>query len=94
MNEDQPRTRLAVRLGQLVSAAALMWLGGFIWFAVNLPREVADPFRKTDGIVVLTGGSERLAAGLDLLAAGKAKKVFVSGVCHRKHRVGAARGLP
>ena len=34
----------------------------------------------TDAIVVLTGGTERLAAGLDLLDRGLADTLFVSGV--------------
>ena len=45
-----------------------------------MPSAIADPDTKTDAIVVLTGGSQRLASGLDLLAAGKARKLFVSGV--------------
>ncbi len=78
----QARTllRAGVWLSQILIAAALMWLGGFLWYAAKLPREVADPLRATDGIVVLTGGAERLEAGLDLLAEGKARKLLVSGV--------------
>ena len=72
--------RAGVWLSQILIAAALMWLGGFLWYAAKLPREVADPLRATDGIVVLTGGAERLEAGLDLLAEGKARKLLVSGV--------------
>ena len=51
-----------------------------MWFATSLPHDVEDATRETDGVVVLTGGSERLASGLDILAAGRAKKLFVSGV--------------
>jgi uncharacterized SAM-binding protein YcdF (DUF218 family) len=58
----------------------LLWLGGLLTFAAELPRQVADPDRTTDGIVVLTGGAARLGTGLDLLAAGKAKRMFISGV--------------
>ncbi len=72
--------RAGVWLSQILIAAALMWLGGFLWYAAKLPREVADPLRATDGIVVLPGGAERLEAGLDLLAQGKARKLLVSGV--------------
>jgi uncharacterized SAM-binding protein YcdF (DUF218 family) len=64
----------------LVLAAALAWLAGLILFANAMPSEVADPDTPTDAIVVLTGGSLRLEHGLDLLVAGRAKKLFVSGV--------------
>ncbi|MDB5410368.1 MAG: hypothetical protein JWL84_5280 [Rhodospirillales bacterium] len=57
-----------------------MWLAGLVWFADSIPDQVADPETVTDAIVVLTGGSQRLNSGLELLAAGKAKKLFVSGV--------------
>ncbi len=72
--------RLLRRALGLAVAAAVFWLGGFVWFAARLPREVADRFAKTDGIVVLTGGTERMHAGLDLLAEGMAGKLFISGV--------------
>jgi len=63
-----------------VIVAAVAWLGGLVWFVNVLPRETdADP-AATDAIVVLTGGSQRVENGLSLLAEGKAKKLFVSGV--------------
>ena len=65
----------------------LAWSTGFLWFATSIPLEPPQPGsaeaeQHTDAIVVLTGGSERLGVGLDLLAAGKARKLFVSGVYH------------
>ena len=63
-----------------VVAVAIAWLGGLAWFMNRLPHEMdADP-TATDAIVVLTGGSQRVENGLSLLAEGKAKKLFVSGV--------------
>ncbi len=59
-----------------------IWLGGLIWFASRIPTAIADPDSTTDAIVVLTGGSLRVQSGLQLLAAGKAKKLFISGVYH------------
>lgn len=58
----------------------LLWLGGFLHFAAGLPR--GEPAIETgaDAIVVLTGGAQRLDAGLALLRAEKAKRLFVSGV--------------
>lgn len=56
------------------------WLGGLIWFA-DLASAMPPPDdRRTDAIVVLTGGRERLPAGLALLADDRADKLFVSGV--------------
>jgi uncharacterized SAM-binding protein YcdF (DUF218 family) len=72
--------RIAVWALRLVIAAAALWLGGLAWFAATLPREVGDRFTKSDGIVVLTGGTERMTVGLDLLAQGMAAKLFISGV--------------
>jgi uncharacterized SAM-binding protein YcdF (DUF218 family) len=66
----------AISLGAVAGA----WLAGLLWFSHAIPSRVADPDSVTDAIVVLTGGSERLEAGLALLADGKAKKLFVSGV--------------
>lgn len=78
--------RRALKIGGLgmaaLLAAALMWTGGLVWFALGVPDRVEDPATPTDAIVVLTGGSRRLGVGLALLRQGRAKKLFVSGV-HR-----------
>jgi uncharacterized SAM-binding protein YcdF (DUF218 family) len=67
-------------VGALVVVFAVLWLVGLWRFAEGIPREAAEPDRMTDAIVVLTGGSLRIEGGLRLLAAGKAKKLFISGV--------------
>lgn len=69
----------AVMILLLLAAA---WLGGLWWFASTIPEEVGDTTTATDAVVVLTGGSLRVQSGLQLLAAGKARKLFVSGVYH------------
>ncbi len=82
--EGTGRRRLR-RLGlplALLAALAVVWLGGLVWFARSIPGEIADSDSATDAIVVLTGGSLRVQSGLALLAGGKAKKLFVSGVYH------------
>jgi uncharacterized SAM-binding protein YcdF (DUF218 family) len=77
----RPRLRSFFRRALLgLAAIAGIWLTGLVWFADTIPDQVADPATVTDAIVVLTGGSQRLNSGLDLLAAGKARKLFVSGV--------------
>ncbi|HVJ52979.1 MAG TPA: YdcF family protein [Aliidongia sp.] len=66
-------------LAGLVILAALL-LGGLAWFIHNLDQPGPDPDRVTDAIIVLTGGSLRIESGFALLAEGKAKKLFISGV--------------
>lgn len=68
------------RGGLLVGLVLLLWLGGFAWFAASGWSAGVDRASRTDAIVVLTGGKMRLETGLELLAAGKADKLFVSGV--------------
>src|SRR5690606_34953890 len=58
----------------------LVWAGGFVWYVGIIPTGVEAPDRKTDAIVVLTGGSERLSEGRRLLTRQLADKLFISGV--------------
>jgi uncharacterized SAM-binding protein YcdF (DUF218 family) len=66
---------------RLFSALILVWALGFAWFAIDLPRPAGA--QKTDGIVVLTGGPGRIQRGLDILNAGHAQRMLVSGVDRR-----------
>jgi len=71
---------------------AMAWFLGFLWFVATLPDRVADQATRTDAIVVLTGGSERLSTGMALLEDGMAPKLFISGV-HRGVEVGEIRKI-
>lgn len=71
----------------------IFWLGGLAWFVASSVFVTVDRASPTDAIVVLTGGRLRLEAGLALLAAGKAKKLFVSGVNPRVDRDALLRAL-
>jgi len=90
---DRPRSRwrLAVKAGSLVVGGtfvlAVLWCLGFLWFVAVMPARVEDASTQTDAIVVLTGGSERLTTGIELLQQGVAKRLFISGV-HRGVEVG------
>jgi uncharacterized SAM-binding protein YcdF (DUF218 family) len=66
--------------GSLLALLLLGWLGGFAWFVASSWWIGVDRVSPTDAIVVLTGGKMRLETGLELLVAGKAGKLFVSGV--------------
>ena len=63
---------------RLIAAALLGWLLGFGWFAMALPRPLADG--RTEAIVVLTGGEGRIQRGLAALEQGLAGRLLVSGV--------------
>ena len=71
---------MRTRLIQAALTVPILWALGLVWFAGTIPDSVADPASPTDAIVVLTGGSQRLENGLDLLASGMARKLFISGV--------------
>ena len=55
-------------------------VGGFVWFLAQLQSDEAPPKNPADGIVVLTGGSSRVADAVDLLASGYGKRLLISGV--------------
>lgn len=70
-----------------------LWLGGLYaftrdifrdasaaTFANNLPEGETLGNAQLDAVVVLTGGSNRLQTGFDLLEQGRGKKLFISGV--------------
>ena len=69
-------------LGSVIGTLALAWIIGLVLFARAVGAYPLDPPGLTDAIVVLTGGSDRLAVGLRLLAQHRARKLFVSGVYH------------
>jgi uncharacterized SAM-binding protein YcdF (DUF218 family) len=69
-------------LGLAAAVLFIAYAGGLVWFAESIAEVVEDTATTTDDIVVLTGGSQRVQSGLQLLTAGKAKKLFVSGVYH------------
>jgi uncharacterized SAM-binding protein YcdF (DUF218 family) len=67
-------TAIAVGAVLLVSLA-----GGFGWFLLRLPADEIMLDRNADGIVVLTGGAFRIFDAMELLAAGRGKRLLISG---------------
>jgi uncharacterized SAM-binding protein YcdF (DUF218 family) len=68
----------------LAGLVAATWLVGLLLFvamveAIN-QTAINDVNEPADAIVVLTGGSERVAAGIDLLNAHMGRKLLISGV--------------
>ena len=65
-------------LRRVASFALLIWLFGFIWFAIALPQPVDGG--KTDGVIVVTGGSGRIHRGIEALQKGWSGRMLVAGV--------------
>lgn len=64
----------------LGTGLAVLLAGGFGWFLWSLPADEIVLQRNADGIVVLTGGASRIADAIELLAAGRGKRLLISGV--------------
>lgn len=56
-----------------------LWLGSVYVFTQHIPTQPNEPLPDADAIIVLTGGSGRIELGTELLVAGKAPVLFVSG---------------
>ena len=63
-------------LGILLST----WFVGLILFDYKINHLSVDDNKKTDAIVILTGGRHRLEKAIELLNKGVSDKLFVSGV--------------
>jgi uncharacterized SAM-binding protein YcdF (DUF218 family) len=74
----------------MFALAVIVWALGFAAFMLSLGRPV-DAATRTDAIVVLTGAPGRIDRGLEMLRAGAARRMLVSGVAHevRPHELAA-----
>lgn len=59
---------------------AAFWAGGLLWFTQRISHYTLAEGQNADAIVVLTGGGGRVEYGLELLANGRGKALFISGV--------------
>ncbi|MGC5779271.1 YdcF family protein [Methylobacterium sp. NFXW15] len=70
------------------------FIAGFLAFAGHLARQERTPEGRTDGIVALTGGAQRIGDAIDLLAAGYGRRLLITGVNERTSREEIARLNP
>jgi uncharacterized SAM-binding protein YcdF (DUF218 family) len=68
--------------------------GGFLLFVRMMPEDEAPPKRSADGIVVLTGAAFRINDALDLLAAGRGRRLLITGVNPTTHSHEISRLVP
>src|ERR1700733_3225156 len=72
--------RMGRSLIAICAIAVLFLAAGFGWFLWDLPADEIVLQRDADGIVVLTGGASRISDAIELLAAGRGKRLLISGV--------------
>jgi uncharacterized SAM-binding protein YcdF (DUF218 family) len=66
----------------------------FLWFISGISNEEVALDRDADGIVVLTGGASRIADAVELLAAGRGRRLLVTGVNPATSPGGLSRAVP
>lgn len=63
-----------------VFSVCALFAASFLWFVWQIPNEEIVLDAKADGIVVLTGGSSRIADAVELLASKRGRRLLISGV--------------
>src|SRR5260370_35159011 len=63
----------------IVIAVPGLFAAGFLWFVWHMPSDEVALDRSADGTVVLTGGASPILDGIGLLAAGRGKRLLISG---------------
>ncbi len=63
---------------RVLAVIPLLYCLGFAWFALFLPQP--EGLRRTDAIVVFTGGPGRIDRAFAMLEARQAQRLFISGV--------------
>lgn len=93
-----PRRTAGEMMVQCGAAAAglccVAFVAGFFAFVGTLARQERAPEGRTDGIVALTGGAQRIGDAIDLLAAGYGRRLLITGVNERTSREEIARLNP
>ena len=74
------RRRIRSFVAKLFVLGGIALVLGFAVFLWLLPNEEVVLDRNADGIVVLTGGTSRVTDALELLAAGRGKRLLITGV--------------
>ncbi|KAF2991719.1 YdcF family protein [Methylocystis sp. MJC1] len=77
-----------------LAIGALLFAAGYVWFALSLSRVEPRLTVRAEGIVVFTGGSDRVQEAAELLARGQAKRMLITGVNRGTRSSVLARLLP
>ena len=75
--------RILAKIIQIMMFAGIVWFSGFCLFNRKINSYVPDYTTKTDAIVALTGGKNRIAESIKILNDGLSDKLFISGVSEK-----------
>src|SRR5262245_46395730 len=70
--------RLALAATAICAAVGAVVIVGFWWFVWSMPTDEVALDRNADGIVVLTGGSSRIVDAVELLSAGRGRRLLIT----------------
>jgi uncharacterized SAM-binding protein YcdF (DUF218 family) len=73
---------------------AVAFVAGFAYFTAQIPKQHSEPAGPADGIVVLTGAASRITDAVELLSAGYAKRLLITGVYPGTSRHDLHRQIP
>ena len=73
-------------VASVLTILLLILVGRFLGFVASLPQAETLPPGRAQGIVILTGGPDRIAEGLQLLADGFGQRILITGVHGRTSR--------
>lgn len=76
------------------SALVLLYALGFVLFGLSLGKPAQADAPKTDAAVVLTGGDGRLERGVEVLKAGRAKRLLIAGADPSVRKSDIVRRVP
>ena len=89
-----PRRLIRRACVTICALGAAVVLGSFLWFISGVSNEEVELTRDADGIVVLTGGASRVADAVELLAAGRGRRLLITGVNPSTNQGGLSRAVP
>jgi uncharacterized SAM-binding protein YcdF (DUF218 family) len=83
--QPPPRSRRWLRWIMEITGACMLFLTAavvtdFAYFVTTLQAETPSPAVRADGVIALTGGSDRISEAFDLLTEGRAKRLLITGV--------------
>jgi uncharacterized SAM-binding protein YcdF (DUF218 family) len=76
------------------AACASALIAGFVGFAASLERSESNLMAQAEGVVALTGGSDRVLEAAGLLARGQARRLLITGVNRATHGADLEKILP